>query len=34
VVGKNPGAKYSKAKVLGIKIIGEAEFKRMVGDEE
>lgn len=31
VVGKNPGSKYEKAKELGVKIIDEAEFKKMVG---
>jgi DNA ligase (NAD+) len=31
VVGEDPGSKYTKAKELGLKIIDEAEFKRMVG---
>jgi DNA ligase (NAD+) len=30
VVGKNPGAKYDKAKELGVKIIREKEFARMI----
>jgi DNA ligase (NAD+) len=31
VVGKEPGSKYAKAKELGLTIINEAEFKRLVG---
>ena len=31
VVGKEPGSKYAKAKELGLTIIDEAEFKRLVG---
>ena len=31
VVGKNPGSKYEKAKQLGIKIIYEDEFLKMIG---
>ncbi len=31
VVGKNPGSKYTKAQQLGVKIINEEEFLRMVG---
>ncbi|MCM8771201.1 MAG: NAD-dependent DNA ligase LigA [Candidatus Omnitrophica bacterium] len=31
VVGENPGAKYEKAKKLGIKIIDEKEFSRLIG---
>ena len=31
VAGKEPGTKFTKAKELGIKIIGEEEFKRMLG---
>jgi len=31
VVGENPGSKYDKAKKLGLKIIDEEEFKKMVG---
>ncbi|RLF45235.1 MAG: DNA ligase (NAD(+)) LigA [Thermoplasmata archaeon] len=31
VVGENPGSKYDKAKKLGLKIIDEKEFKRMIG---
>jgi len=30
VVGKEPGSKYEKAKKLGIKIIGEKEFLKML----
>jgi DNA ligase (NAD+) len=30
VVGNDPGSKYAKAKELGLTIIDEAEFKRMV----
>ncbi|HEC81755.1 MAG TPA: NAD-dependent DNA ligase LigA, partial [Thermoplasmatales archaeon] len=30
VVGENPGSKYDKAKKLGLKIIDEEEFKRMI----
>jgi DNA ligase (NAD+) len=31
VVGKEPGSKYAKAKELGLSIIDEEEFKRLVG---
>ena len=34
VVGKNPGSKYRKAQELGIKIIDEQEFLKMIEDEE
>jgi len=30
VAGKNPGSKYGKAESLGVKIIDEAEFKKML----
>jgi len=30
VVGKEPGSKYAKAKKLGLTIIDEDEFKRLV----
>ncbi|MCM8798988.1 MAG: NAD-dependent DNA ligase LigA [Candidatus Omnitrophica bacterium] len=30
VVGENPGSKFAKAKELGIKIIDETEFKKLV----
>ena len=30
VVGKNPGSKYNKAKELGVKIINEKEFIRLI----
>lgn len=31
VAGKNPGSKFAKAQKLRIKIINEAEFKKMIG---
>ena len=31
VVGENPGSKAAKAKELGVKILSEAEFLRMLG---
>jgi len=31
VVGKDPGSKFDKAKKLGIKIINEGQFKKMIG---
>ncbi len=31
VVGKNPGSKYERAKQLGLKIINEEEFLRLIG---
>jgi DNA ligase (NAD+) len=30
VIGENPGSKYEKAKKLGVKIIGEEEFVKML----
>jgi len=30
VAGENPGSKFEKAKELGVKIIGEKEFKKML----
>ena len=30
VTGENPGSKYRKAKELGVKIISEEEFKRLI----
>jgi len=30
VAGANPGTKYDKAKELGVKIIGEKEFLRLI----
>jgi len=32
VVGEKPGSKYEKAKELGIKIINEEEFKKLLGE--
>ena len=34
VVGEKPGSKYQKAKELGLKIIDEKEFLKLVGLEE
>ena len=34
VVGEKPGSKYEKARELGLKIIYEEEFKKLVGMEE
>ncbi len=34
VVGENPGSKYEKAKKLGVKIINEREFLRLIGMEK
>jgi DNA ligase (NAD+) len=31
VVGEDPGSKFDKAKELGIKILTEDEFKKMIG---
>ncbi len=31
VVGENPGSKYQKARELGITILDEGEFKRLIG---
>ncbi len=33
VAGKAPGSKYEKAKALGVKIIDEAEFLKMIGNK-
>jgi DNA ligase (NAD+) len=30
VAGENPGSKYSRAKELGVKIINEKEFERII----
>jgi len=32
VVGKDPGSKYDQAQKLGVKTLGEKEFKDMIGD--
>ncbi|MBU1887999.1 MAG: NAD-dependent DNA ligase LigA, partial [Candidatus Omnitrophica bacterium] len=34
VMGKEPGSKYDKARKLGVKIIGEEEFKELIGKSE
>ncbi len=34
VVGKKPGSKYTKAKELGLRIIGEREFLKMIGKRQ
>jgi DNA ligase (NAD+) len=31
VVGTDPGSKYEKAKELGVTILDEAEFEKLVG---
>ena len=31
VVGENPGSKFQKAKKLGVTIINEDEFQKLVG---
>ncbi len=31
VVGTDPGSKYEKAKELGVKILSESEFERLIG---
>jgi len=32
IAGKSPGSKYDKAKQLGIKILNEEEFLKMLKD--
>ena len=34
VVGENPGSKYQKAQQLGLKIINQSEFERLVKEQE
>jgi DNA ligase (NAD+) len=31
VAGEDPGSKFDKAKELGIKILTEGEFKKLIG---
>ena len=31
VVGDEPGSKYDQAKALGVKILDEVEFKKLLG---
>ena len=31
VAGENAGSKLTKAQTLGVKVIGEAEFRQMLG---
>jgi len=31
VAGENPGSKFEQAKKLGVKIVGESEFKKLLG---
>lgn len=33
VAGESPGSKYEKAKALGVKIINESEFKKLIGEK-
>ena len=33
VVGTDPGSKYDKAKELGVAILTEAEFEKLLGRE-
>ncbi len=33
ISGENPGSKVAKAEVLGIEILGQAEFETLVGDD-
>ncbi|TSC73516.1 MAG: DNA ligase (NAD+) [Parcubacteria group bacterium Gr01-1014_70] len=32
VAGENPGLKYNKAKKLGVKIVDEEEFSKLIKD--
>jgi len=34
VAGKNPGSKFKKAKELGVKIIGEGEFLKLISERK
>ena len=31
VAGESPGSKFEKAKMLGVKIVGEEQLKRLLG---
>ena len=33
VVGTNPGSKHERAKALGVSVIDEAQFKKLVGSK-
>jgi DNA ligase (NAD+) len=33
VAGESPGSKYEKAKALGVKIMDEAQFRKLLGEE-
>lgn len=34
VAGRNPGSKYDRAKALGVRMLDEAEFKKIVGEKK
>jgi len=34
LVGEDPGSKYEKAKTLGVKIVTEDEFLKMLSPED
>jgi DNA ligase (NAD+) len=34
IVGENPGSKFEKAKKLGVKVIGEEEFLRLISEKK
>ena len=33
ISGENPGSKVTKAEELGVEILGQREFERLIGDE-